>query len=60
MKQFTMLMRFIFAGDDKYFLAQKRKKENQANNGSAKREIIWSKSQSGPSSYWKKKGLERN
>jgi len=53
-------MRFIFAGDDKYFLAQKRKKNKQAKNGSAEREIIWSKSQSGPSPYWKKRGLEGN
>jgi len=60
MKQFTMLMRFIFAGDDRYYLQQKRKREKEANSGSVKREIIWSKSQGGPSSHWKKKSLERN
>jgi len=53
-------MRFIFAGDDRYYLQQKRKREKEANSGSVKREIIWSKSQAGPSTFLKKKVLEKN
>ena len=60
MKQFTLLMRFIFAGDDRYYLQLKRKRERQINNPPAKREIIWTKNQLGESAYWKKKVLERN